>query len=192
MHRRSSIALLAIAAVTVTVVSADDKPAKSKPAKPAAKLGKPAPEFTLNDYAGKAFDLSKMKDKVVVLEWFNKDCPFCKMYCEDLKKTAAKYADSGVVWAAVDSTNFRKDAENADYAKKHEITYPILSDFDGKVGRMYGATNTPHVFIINKGTLVYVGAFVDQSDKKKNFVADALDDILADKKVTKARTKPFG
>src|SRR5262245_29996438 len=133
MYHRLLIALLAILAVTVTVVSADDKPAKSKPAKSAAKLGKPAPECPLSDYAGKTFDLSKMKDKVVVLEWFNRDCPFCKMYCEDLKKTAAKYAEKDVVWAAVDSTNFRKDAENADYAKSHKIEYPILSDFDGKV-----------------------------------------------------------
>jgi len=192
MYRRLPIALLATVAATFTVVSADDKPAKSKPTRPSAKLGKPAPEFTLNDYAGKPFDLSTMKDKIVVLEWFNKDCPFCKMYCEDLKKTATKYAESGVVWAAVDSTNFRKNEENAAYARSHKIEYPILSDFDGKVGRIYGATNTPHVFIINKGTLVYVGAFVDQSDKKKNYVADALDDILADKKVRKARTKPFG
>jgi peroxiredoxin len=183
----------AIGALTALAFAAEgvepEKPKKkAKPVK--AKIGEPAPEFTLKDYAGKTFDLSTMKDKIVVLEWFNKDCPYCKMYCEDLKKTAAKYAEKGVVWAAVDSTHFRKNAENAKYAKEHEVTYPILSDFDGKIGRMYGATNTPHVFIINKGTLVYSGAFIDRN--KKNPTISALDEILAGEPVTKSKTKPFG
>ncbi len=199
MNLRPWITVAVAAALAVTAVSADDKPAKQTPPKekPAkskakAKLGDAAPQFTLTDCDGKTFDLSAMKDKVVVLEWFNKDCPFCKMYCNDLKGTAAKYAEKGVVWAAVDSTHVRKAEENAAYAKKNKIDYPILSDFDGKVGRLYGATNTPHVFIINKGTLAYVGAFVDKNDKKKNYVADALDNILADEPVKKAKTRPFG
>jgi len=178
---------------------AADKPAAEKPAdaraaakaRAVAKIGEPAPTFKLKDYAGKAFDLADHQDKIVVLEWFNKDCPFCKMFCDDLKKTAAAYAKKGVVWVAVDSTNFRTDEENAAYAKEHKIDYPILNDFDGKVGHMFGAKTTPHVFVIDKGKLVYAGAFLDMG-KKKTYVADALDAVIAGKEPSPSKTKPFG
>lgn len=156
-----------------------------------ATLGKKAPTFVLKDYAGKEYDLAEYKDKTVVLEWFNLQCPTCKMFESELKATAKKYAKKDIVWLAVDSTNFRSDEENADYAKEHGIKYPILSDFEGKVGRMYGAKVTPHVFIIHKGKLVYEGAFMDKQ-KKKAYVADALDELLADKPVSKESIKPFG
>src|SRR5215470_1772627 len=193
---RTAVALLALSCFAFAADKDPDakaeKPAKSaKTPKPLPKLGEPAPTFTLSDFNGKTFDLAAAKDKVVVLEWFNCDCPFCKMFCEDLKKTQASYAGKGVIWVAVDSTSFRKNDENAKYAKEHKIEYPILSDFDGKVGHLYGATNTPHVFIINKGKLEYVGAFMDMS-KKNNYTAAALDNILAGKPVSKDKTKPFG
>ncbi len=186
----STGAILTIAAALI----AADKPAAEKPAEKApkvAKLGKPAPTFKLSDFSGKSYDLADYQDKIVVLEWFNKDCPFCKMFCEDLKKTAADYATKGVVWLAIDSTNFRKNEENAAYAKEHKIDYPILSDFDGKVGRQFDAKTTPHVFIIDKGKLVYAGAFVDMG-KKKTYVANALDALLAGKQPSPSKTKPFG
>lgn len=190
-----TIGTLSAAAVLLAADKpAADKPPAEKSAKKApkvAKLGEPAPTFKLSDFDGKTYDLADYADKVVVLEWFNKDCPFCKMFCEDLKKSAAAYAKKGVVWFAVDSTNFRKNEENAAYAKEHKIEYPILSDFDGKVGHAYGAKTTPHVFIINKGKLVYAGAFVDMG-KKKTYVADALDAVLDGKEPSPAKTKPFG
>ncbi|MFO0972065.1 MAG: redoxin domain-containing protein [Phycisphaerae bacterium] len=170
---------------------AKPRDAKPKDAKPLAKLGAAAPDFSLKDFAGKSYKLADYKDKVVVLEWFNKDCPFCKMYCDELKETAATYGKQGVVWFAVDSTHFRTDEENAAHAKEHKVSYPILSDFDGQTGHAYGAKTTPHVFIINKGTLVYEGAFRDLAGRK-HFVAAALDDLLAGKPVAKPSTKPFG
>src|SRR5262245_19444557 len=43
-----------------------------------AELGKLAPDFTLTDTEGKQVKLSSFKGKIVVLEWFNPDCPFVK------------------------------------------------------------------------------------------------------------------
>lgn len=194
MKSRLFLSVIAVAAAAA-LIAADkpsaDKPAAKQKAQKPPKVGDEVPTFKLSDFSGKTFDLADYKDKVVVLEWFNKDCPFCKMFCEDLKKTAAAYEKKGIVWFAVDSTGVRKNDENAAYAKEHEIKYPILSDFDGKVGHAYGATNTPHVFIINKGKLAYVGAFIDMG-KKKTYVANALDAILEGKEPSPAKTKPFG
>lgn len=167
-----------------------DKPAETTPAK--AEIGKPAPDFTLKSYDGKEHKLSTLKDKVVVLEWFSKDCPACKKYLPDIKALEKKYREKGVVWFAMDSTNYHTDEENAKAAKKMKIEYPILSDFDGKTGKAYGAKTTPHVFIINKGTLVYAGGLLEPSGKKRAHVDMALDEVLAGKKVSVDTTKPFG
>ncbi len=161
----------------------------------AAKIGQPAPAFSLTGYDGKTYELSNYKDKIVVLEWFNKDCPVCQKYMPTMKETAEKYAKKGVIWLAIDSTNSRTAKQNADVAKEEKIPYPILSDFDGKTGHSYGATSTPHMFVINKGTLAYAGAIDDSKghgEAKKNYVSDALDSVLAGKPVATAETKSFG
>lgn len=184
---------------------AQDKPAGDKPAggKPAAKettattaeVGKTAPDFELKGIDGKTVKFSDLKDKVVVLEWFNMECPVCVKRMPVMEETSAKYAKQGVVWLAVDSTNFRKVEENAAFAKDKKIAYPILMDNDGKVGKAYGAKTTPHMFVINKGKLVYAGAIDDGNASeagKKNYVAEALDSVLAGKEVATGTTKPYG
>lgn len=156
-------------------------------------IGAPAPTFTLSSFDGKTYSLNDYKNKIVVLEWFNKDCPVCQAHCENMKKLAKTYTAKGVIWLAVDSTNFRKNPENAAYAKEHHIDYPILADFDGKVGKEYRAKTTPHMYVINKGTLAYMGAIDDGAKKNpKNYVAAALDELLADKTVTTTTTKSYG
>lgn len=199
------LAALACAALAVPRLVADDtkppedkgdKPAAEKSDKPAAparaEIGKPAPDFTLKSYDGKEHKLASLKDKVVVLEWFSKDCPACKMHLPTIKKLEKTYREKGVIWLAMDSTNYHTDEDNAKAAKLMKISYPILSDFDGKVGKSYGAKTTPHVFIVNKGTLVYAGGLLEPRGTKRPHVEKALDEILAGKSVSVDTTKPFG
>jgi len=160
-----------------------------------AEIGKPAPLFMLKNHDGKEVKLADYKDKIVVLEWYNINCPVCQEYCDRMKEWAKKYSDKGVVWLAIDSTHNGSDSSNAAYAKKHGVNYPILNDFDGKIGHAYGASTTPHMFVINKGTLVYSGAIDDSANKgkaKKNYVAEAIDAVMAGKPVATTHTKPFG
>src|SRR4051812_4714405 len=74
----------------------------------AASVGQPAPAFTLTDQHGKTVSLSDFAGKVVVLEWFNDQCPFVgKHYATgSMNATAAKYAKQGVVWLAINSSSF--------------------------------------------------------------------------------------
>jgi hypothetical protein len=71
----------------------------------AAQVGKPAPEFTSTDINGKSLKLSDYKDKIVVLEAYNMDCPFCANHfktgaMQELQQWAAS---KGVVWLLVNS-----------------------------------------------------------------------------------------
>lgn len=195
--KRALIAFFAVA-VCISPLFAQDqgkkpenkKPEDKKPEQTEAMIGKPAPTFELKGCDGKTYKLADYKDKTVVLEWWNQDCPVCKKYMPEMKYMAKKYAEKGVVWLAIDSTHYQTAEKDKEYASANSIEYPILMDKDGKVGREYQARTTPHMFVIHKGTLVYDGAIDNQGSR--NYVAEALDAVLADKDVPLAKTKPFG
>lgn len=170
--------------------------------------GKPAPAFETAAADGKTHKLSEYAGKWVVMEWYNKDCPYVKKHygsnnMQELQKT---YTSKGVVWLSVNSSAKGKEgytdaAEAVKVAKdtKSNAT-AVLLDPTGVVGKAYGAKTTPHMFIIDpKGTVVYAGAIDDNNSsdpgviaKSKNYVSTALDAAMAGKKVEMAATKPYG
>jgi len=192
MKTRNWMLVVAVAgmvgALVYTQLTAAEAGAEAK-----ADLGKPAPEFALKDVYGKEFKLSDFKERVIVLEWINKGCPVSKGAHEKkvMQDTYKKYAGKGVVWLAIDTTVGTKPEDNRVYAAEMSLAYPILHDVEGKVGRAYGAKTTPHMFVIDKaGKLAYTGAIDDR--EKTNYVAAALDALLAGKPVAKAKTEPYG
>ena len=178
------------------------------PATPAAIVGQAAPDFTLKDLTGKDVALASFKGKTVVLEWFNPQCPFVKKShtVGSLVDTAKKATDAGVVWLAINSGAPGKQgnelAVNEEAVKTWSLTHPVLRDETGVVGHAYGATNTPHMFVIDaKGTLVYAGAIDNSPDAEKgapeggtlvNFVDAALADVAAGRPVATPTHKAYG
>lgn len=173
-----------------------------------AAVGSAAPDFKLTDSAGKTDTLSEYKGKYVVLEWTNPGCPFVRKHYDtgNIPKLQAEFVKKGVVWLAVDSSAPGKEGYLAggDAAKAKDGDYAaasaLLIDPDGKVGHLYGATNTPHLYIVDPdGKLIYSGAIdsiasADKGDiaKATNYVRVALDEAMAGKPVTKANSKAYG
>jgi peroxiredoxin len=178
------------------------------PAPGSAKVGKTAPDFTLKDLDGNVVSLASYHGKVVVLEWFNPGCPFVKASHTkgSLKGTAKKHSAEGVVWLAINSSAPGKQgadaAANVEAKKAYGIEHPILRDETGVVGRAYGATNTPNMFVIDKnGVLVYAGAIDNSPDGEGeapkggtlvNYVDAALEDLNAGRSVKTPTTQPYG
>ncbi|MHC4635786.1 MAG: redoxin domain-containing protein, partial [Planctomycetota bacterium] len=169
------------------------------PAKPAA--AKRAPEFTLKNYTGNPVSLSYYKGKIVVLEWFNYECPFVRYHHEQantMTDLAKKYKNKNVVWLAINSTKHLTADKNREFARKHNIEYPIFDDSAGEVGGAYEAKTTPHMFIIDsEGMLVYDGAidnapFGHSSKEYVNYVDKALAELTTDEEITIPKTKPYG
>jgi peroxiredoxin len=172
-----------------------------------AELGKPAPDFELEGLDGKRVKLSSHRGKIVVLEWFNPGCPFVKIAHGkggSLETMAKRETQNGVVWLAINSgapgkQGYGKDA-NESAKKSWDMDHPILLDEKGVVGKAYGATNTPHMFVIDaSGTLVYAGAIDDTrggelepGETKINYVEQALASVRAGKPVATAQTKAWG
>jgi len=174
----------------------------------AVKIGEVAPDFTLTSCEGKTVKLSDYKDKIVVLEWFNMGCPFTERHYKKghMQSLQSKYAEKEVVWLLINSTNpkhgnYRSLEKLVKEVKQHDIKCTaLLVDSDGKVGRLYEAKTTPHMFVVDaKGNLAYQGAIDDDGSflsgnpaKAKNYVCLALDELIAGKPVTKAETRPYG
>lgn len=171
-------------------------------------LNKPAPAFTAVGADGKPVALDAYKGKTVVLEWTNHECPYVKKHYEsgnipNLQKDAA---GKGVVWLQVVSSAPGKqgfvDGPTAKQLNGSRNAAPAATvlDADGKVGKLYGAQTTPHIFIVNpQGQLVYKGGIDSIATAKKedlakaeNYVSAALTAISTGKPVEKANTKPYG
>jgi peroxiredoxin len=170
--------------------------------------GAPAPDFTLQDLDGKSIHLADLKGKLVVLEWFNPECPFVRASHTkgSLVSYAGAVAKQGVVWLAINSAAPGKQGHDVDKNRAAVATYklghPVLLDESGTVGRAYGATNTPHLFVIGRDQkLVYKGAIDNSPDgegsspeggKLVNYVAQALADLAAGRPLKAPSTKAYG
>lgn len=168
-----------------------------------------APDFKLIAAETNAqVSLSDFKNKLIVLEWLNHGCPFIRKHYDggNMQKLQKIYGDKGVVWLSIISSAVGKqghvDVKDALRDKKRYQSHStfILLDPQGKVGKLYKAKVTPHMFIISKeGEIVYQGAIDDQPDAEisslkiaKNYVSQALDELLRDKKVSIKSTRPYG
>ncbi len=170
--------------------------------------GAKAPNFSLVNENGKKVSLSDYKGKTVVLEWYNKDCPFVRKHYEskNMQKLQAKWTGKDVVWLAIISSAEGKQGyldqreAKADKKSSGSGASSILLDPDGKVGKMYDAKTTPHMYVISKsGELLYQGAIDSNSSydpavipSSKNYVDEVLTKLAAGEKVTPGRTKAYG
>jgi peroxiredoxin len=172
----------------------------SKKSEAAPEIGGMAPEFTLKNYDGTTVSLSDYKGKIVVLEWFNYECPFVKYHYEKaqtMTTLASKYKDKSVVWLAINSTGHLTTDKNKQFAEKHNIEFPILDDRTGKTGRAYGAKTTPHMFIIDTdGKIAYEGAIdnspLGRTEDVVNYVDKILSELTLGNVVSITNTEPYG
>ncbi|MEX2117894.1 MAG: redoxin domain-containing protein [Bacteroidota bacterium] len=195
MMKKTLPAMVAIAAVAIFAAFS---------VAPEVEVGKAVPAFSLKGIDGKTYSIADLKGKVVVLEWTNPNCPFVQRVYKSGIMTGVqkKYADK-VVWLTVNSTHpEHSDHETADalaktYKEWNAAFATMLLDPDGKVGQMFDAKTTPHMFVIDKeGKLVYDGGIDDDArgskSEKTNFVDQALTSLLEGKSIATSISKPYG
>ena len=181
---------------------------EAKPEKKAA-INEAAPDFTLTDVAGVEHTLSDYTEqgKIVVLEWFNPDCPVVKSRYDKFEGETAptlalekEYADS-VVWLRINSNGEKKDgqskARNEKAMTDFGIETPVALDVSGEVGKAYGAKVTPEIFLIDaQGVIRYHGAIDDAQGKRqlgeKFYLRDALRAVSAGETVAEQENKAKG
>ena len=173
-----------------------------------ARTGAAAPNFTLKNAKGADVSLANFSGKTVVLEWFNPGCPFVKKFYAngDMQRLQQSVVDKGAVWLTISSSAEGKQGHiapseaSALVAESSMHSTELLLDSDGRVGKMFGARTTPHMFVIDpKGTLAYAGA-IDSSPSTRssdistatNYVLAAVDAIASGKTPSPSDTEPYG
>jgi len=171
-------------------------------------IGKPAPQFTAVDSNGKTWSLADLKGKIVVLETTNHDCPYVRKHytSNNMQDQQREAAAKGIIWLTVASSATGEQghvtAQQANDLTRSRNAAPaaVLLDPESKVARAYGATVTPHMYIIDaKGILVYKGGIdsipssnVADIPKATQYVRVALGQVQAGQQVADSSTRAYG
>ena len=130
----------------------------------ATTLGKKVDGYSLQDFRGKAHSLADLKDaKLVVVAFLGVECPLSKLYGPRLAELAKDYEPKGVAFVAVDSNRQDAVTEMAQYAKTHQLEFPLLKDLNNKLADEMGAARIPQVFVLDADRKIrYAGRIDDQ------------------------------
>jgi peroxiredoxin/mono/diheme cytochrome c family protein len=167
----------------------------------AAAEQQPVGDFSLADYHGKTFGLADFKDKpVLVVAFVGTECPLAKLYGPRLAELEKEYGVKGVGFVGIDPNAQDGVTQIAAFARLHGIAFPILKDLNNLATDRFGARRTPEVFVLDAKRVVrYRGRIDDQyaigvqRDKPHDRdLAQALDELLAGKPVTKPTTDVTG
>lgn len=192
-------AVVVIAAVSAFAIN-------TKPLVNGYKIGDYATDFKLKNVDGKMVSLADFHDaKGYIVIFTCNTCPYSVAYEDRIIALDKKYKELGYPVVAINPNN--PEVKPGDdfaamkvRAKEKGFTFPYLLDEGQKIYPKYGATRTPHVFVLqktNKGNRVrYIGAIDDSSRNANNveekFVEDAVNALLEGKEVPLATTKAIG
>ena len=172
--------------------------------------GETAINFKITDQTGSTVELNQFTGKYIVLEWYNKGCPYVRKHYDskNMQSLQKLYKDNkDVVWISIISSAKGKqgylasDKEALENMKKEgSFADHIIRDVDGKIGQAYGATSTPHIFIIGADFKVkYAGAIdsiasanKDDILKAKNYITASLSKLMLSEKPDPQKTTSYG
>lgn len=169
-------------------------------------VGAVVEDFTLQNIDGNMVSMANYKEaKGFIITFTCNTCPFAVMYEDRLQALNEKYVGKGYPVIAImpNNTTVKPGDALPEMKKRAEekgFTFPYLIDEKQKVFPKFGATKTPHVYILektNKGPVVkYIGAIDDNHSNadavKVKFVENAVDALLAGKEVSQKETKAIG
>jgi peroxiredoxin len=202
-------------AAALVMIAACSKPTTGPPAGPALKppaetpgdapaqgatIGTPAPAWAnLEGTDGKSHNLNDLAEADAVAVVFTcNHCPFAQAYEERLVKFATDYKDKGVELVAINVSNLDADKLPAmkERAEEKGFNFAYIYDPSQNIAREFGATNTPHAFVLDKSRkIIYTGAIDDNENDAsvtRHYVREAVDAALAGKSPELSKTDPVG
>ncbi|HTA27766.1 MAG TPA: thioredoxin family protein [Bacteroidia bacterium] len=169
-------------------------------------VGDKAMDFKLKNVDGEMVSMSDYPNaKGFIVIFTCNHCPFAKAYEDRIIALDARYAPKGYPVIAINPNDPTAIAED-DYAtmqqraKAKNYQFPYLVDNTQNIAHTYGATRTPHVFVLQKSgsdfIVKYIGAIDDNSDDasavKEKYVENAVESLLAGTPVNPTSTKAIG
>ena len=169
-------------------------------------VGDYAMDFNLKNVDGNMISMASFKDaKGFIIAFTCNTCPFAILYEQRIIALSQTYAPKGYPLIAINPND--PDLQPGDSfdnmqrrARDKKYPFPYLQDVTQEITRAYGATNTPHIFILKKINekyqVMYIGT-IDNNPKEpgsatKHYVDDAMKQILSGEQVKEPETKAIG
>ncbi len=169
-------------------------------------VGDEATDFKLKNIDGKMVSLSDFKSaKGFIVIFTCNHCPYAKKYEDRIIELDKKYKDQGYPVIAINPNDPNVQPEDGyqqmiDRARQKGFTFPYLVDEGQKIYPQYGATKTPHVFVLQKengkNIVKYIGAIDNNYDNPKDvseyYVQDAVNALIKGEPVKMTKTVAIG
>ena len=173
-------------------------------------IGDIATDFNLENIDGKFVSLSDFNDaKGFIIVFTCNTCPYAVLYEDRIEALNKKYASQGYPLIAIMPNNVQtKPGDSMKSMKQRAIdkgfTFPYLMDAGQKIYPQYGATKTPHVYVLESAmrgcdfvnVVRYIGAiddnYKDATLVKTNYVEDAVNALLKGNDIKETKTKAIG
>lgn len=169
-------------------------------------IGDVATDFKLKNVDGKMVSLSDYKSaKGFIVIFTCNHCPYAKKYENRIMELDKMYKSKGYPVIAISPNDPAVQPEDSfeemvKRAKEKKYTFPYLLDEGQKIYPQYGATKTPHVFLLNKengkNVVKYIGAidnnYEDPNDVSEYYVRDAVNALLSGQPIKTEKTAAIG
>lgn len=157
-------------------------------------------DFVLSDARGKVHHLSDFADRdCVVLVFVGSSCPLARLYAPRLVELAEQ-AGSRVGFLAINANAQDTLADLTAFSREHRLTFPLLKDPDAALADRLGVSRTPEVIVLDRDRVIRYRGRIDEqfapglraAGAGRRYLADAVADVLAGRRVRLARTEPVG
>ncbi|CAM2812434.1 thioredoxin family protein [Chryseobacterium flavum] len=169
-------------------------------------VGDAATDFKLKNIDGKMVSLSDFKSaKGFIVIFTCNHCPYAKKYENRIIELDKKFKDQGYPVIAINPNDPNVQPEDGyeqmiERAKQKGFEFPYLVDEGQKIYPQYGATKTPHVFVLqkegSKNIVKYIGAidnnYDNPDDVSEYYVQDAVNALIKGEPVKMAKTVAIG
>ena len=169
-------------------------------------VGDRVSDFRLKNFDGKIVSLSDYgNEKGVILIFDCNTCPYSKAYNDRIIALHERFGPKGFPVVTINSNDGEQSPgdsfeEMISKAKRKNYEFPYLHDASQRVAKTFGATNTPHVFLLQRNgdgfVVAYIGAIdnnarsAEKADTK--YVDQAVSALLAGESVPTSKTKAVG
>ncbi len=193
MKKAAPVAIIAIIAIGAGLVLVQTGDVQAR----AIEMGEKMPSWTMTDHTGTEHSMEDFEGKVIVMTFTSQKCPWSKGFDPHVDELAKEYSDDNVVFVHVDSHRDTPIDEIAEYMEENELSIPVLKDEGSHYAAKVKASRTPEVFLLNEeGELVYHGAYDNRKSPEEkgetNYVAKALDEVLAGNDVSEPEVSAWG
>lgn len=170
------------------------------------KVGDVVQDFKLKNVDGKTVSLAdNATAKGYIVVFTCNTCPVAKAYESRIMELNTKFSSKGYPVVAIQSNDSQRSPGDSfeamqQRAKSRSYAFPYLHDESQSVARAFGASNTPHVFVVQREgsqfKVAYIGAVDnnqhDAANADKRYVETAINELLAGKPVTTPSARAVG